>query len=103
VTARFFWETMRSNRSLTRQGRLELPMLLMQSGADPIVDAPAVQSWFDGVAPATAQRRLYPSFGHILDFEAERQRYWDDLVAWLDATAGPAAAPVAPAVEGSLA
>ena len=27
---------------------------------------------------------LYPEFGHILDFEDDRQTYWDDLAAWLD-------------------
>ena len=90
VSARFFWETMRSNRFLARRARLSLPMLLLQSGADPIVDAAGVRSWFDGVAPVGARRTLYPTFGHILDFEEERRRYWDDLVGWLDATVAPA-------------
>ena len=27
---------------------------------------------------------LYPEFDHLLDFEEERGRYWDDLVGWLD-------------------
>jgi hypothetical protein len=30
---------------------------------------------------------LYPTFGHILDFEDDRRRYWDDLAAWLDGRA----------------
>ena len=88
VTARFFFETLRSSRFLAQPPSLALPMLLMQAGSDPIVDVPAVQRWFDGMASSARKSVLYPSFGHILDFEQERQRYWDDLVAWLDETVG---------------
>ena len=35
----------------------------------------------------------YADFGHILDFEEERQRYWDDVAGWLDeVSAQPAVA-----------
>jgi acylglycerol lipase len=90
VTAGFFFNTFLSDRELARRRDLALPLLLLQSGSDPIVDTAAVRGWFDGLASPAKHSVLYPGFGHILDFEPERQTYWDDLVAWLDRTSAPA-------------
>jgi lysophospholipase len=93
ASARFFWETARWDRWLPRQYGLTLPLLVLQAGKDPIVDEPAVRRWFDRVASREKRYLYYPGFGHTLDFEPERQRYWDDLVAWLDGVLVGAAAP----------
>jgi acylglycerol lipase len=84
ASARFFWETFLWDRSLPTRYDLRLPLLVAQSGRDPIVDEPAVRQWFDRVASRNKRYMYYPTFGHTLDFEEDRQRYWDDLVAWLD-------------------
>lgn len=97
VTASFFFETFRSTRHLARQRGLSLPLLLLQAGSDPIVNTPAVTAWFNRMASRDKQSVVYPSFGHILDFEVERQRYWDDLVGWLDRTSAVTQAAVEPA------
>lgn len=84
VTARFFFETAIWDRWLLRQTRLELPLLLQQAGDDRIIDRGTVREWFDRQATTDKEYVLYPEFGHILDFEDDRQTYWDDLAAWLD-------------------
>jgi len=85
VTARFFFETAIWDRWLLRQSSLRLPLLLQQAGDDRIIDRGVVRKWFDRQAATDKEFVLYPEFGHILDFEDERQTYWDDLAAWLDA------------------
>jgi alpha-beta hydrolase superfamily lysophospholipase len=85
ATPRFFVETARWARALRRLHRLELPVLLLQSLRDPIVDAPAVLDWFERLVAPDKKAIVYSDFGHILDFEPERRRYWDDLAAWLEA------------------
>jgi alpha-beta hydrolase superfamily lysophospholipase len=92
ATARFFFQTLLWDRYLPRQYQLTLPLLLLQAGRDPIVDEPAVRRWFDRVASRDKRYIAYPDFGHTLDFEPERQRYWDDLGGWLDETARGAVA-----------
>lgn len=73
VSARFFFETFLWDRSLIKQPRnLTLPLLLMQSGKDPIVDEKRIQNWFDHVASKNKRYVLYPDFGHLLDFEDRR-------------------------------
>jgi acylglycerol lipase len=85
VSARFFFEQAIWDRWLLRQRMLTLPLLLLQAGRDPIVDVGPMRSWFERLASPSKRYVLYPEFGHLLDFEPERQRYWDDLVGWLDA------------------
>ena len=63
---------------------LRLPVLVLQSGHDPIVDAGTVRAWFDRLDARDKRYVLYPEWGHLLDFEEERQRYWNDLADWLD-------------------
>lgn len=84
VTARFFFETAIWDKQLLRQKGLSLPLLLQQAGDDPIIDRPVVRDWFARQASSDKRYILYPDFGHILDFEPGRQRYWDDLADWLD-------------------
>jgi alpha-beta hydrolase superfamily lysophospholipase len=88
VTARFYFETFLWDRSLIKQRNLTLPLLVMQSGKDPIVDQKQIQRWFDQVASPNKQFMLYPDFGHLLDFEDRRQQYWDDLLSWLNVLNG---------------
>ena len=64
-------------------------LLVLQSGADPIVDGPRVREWFDRLESPSKRYVLYPEWGHLLDFEDDRQRYWDDVAGWLDSMVGP--------------
>lgn len=84
VTARFFFETAIWDRWLLRQNGLRLPLLLQQAGDDRVIDRGTVRAWFERQTTTDKEFVLYPEFGHILDFEDDRQTYWDDLAAWLD-------------------
>jgi alpha-beta hydrolase superfamily lysophospholipase len=95
VTASFFFRQAVWDRWLRRQTGLRLPMLLLQSGRDPIVDVDAVRAWFSRLESRHKRYVSYPEWGHLLDFEDDRQRYWNDAADWLDSlTAQPAAKAV---------
>ena len=86
VTARFFFTQFFWDRRILAQRSLDVPLLLLQSGRDPVVDVGAVRSWYDSLVSPRKEYVLYDDFDHILDFDRERARYRDDLGAWLDRT-----------------
>ena len=88
MTARFFFNQFFWDRKLLAAEELRLPVLLLQAGDDPIVDGEAVRRWFERLRAPGKRYHRYPGFGHILDFEPQRERYWDDLTAWLEEVAG---------------
>jgi alpha-beta hydrolase superfamily lysophospholipase len=86
ATTQFFWETARlDRRRRAATARLELPVLLLQGENDEMMDVPATRRWFAGLAGDHNTYRAYPGAGHTLDFEADRARYLDDMLAWLSA------------------
>jgi acylglycerol lipase len=98
VATSFFLKQALWDKWIARQTGLRLPLLLLQSGRDEIVDVPKVRTWFERQASEDKRYVLYPEFDHLLDFEDERGRYWDDLVEWLDEHA---ATPAAETREGA--
>lgn len=98
VTASFFFQQALWDRRLRTATGLRLPVLVLQSGHDPIVDAGHVRDWFDALESRDKRYVLYPEWGHLLDFEEDRQRYWDDVADWLDGIVG-ARAPQARTVR----
>jgi acylglycerol lipase len=90
ATTQFYWQTARLDRRRDRDtARLQLPVLLLQGEADRMMDVPATRRWFDGLGGRHSSYRAYPGAGHTLDFEPDRTRYLDDLLAWLSATVRP--------------
>ena len=90
ATTQFYWQTARLDRRRGRDtARLQLPVLLLQGEADQMMDVPATRRWFDGLGGQHSSYRAYPGAGHTLDFEPDRTRYLDDLLAWLSATVRP--------------
>ena len=86
VSARFFFEQFFWDRRLRQLETLAVPLLVLQSGRDDIVDVDVVRAWFDRLVAPRKDYRLYDDFGHILDFEDDRGRYWADLGTWLEET-----------------
>ena len=84
VTARFFFQQFFWDRRLLAQRELAVPVLMMQSSPDPVIEIGAVREWYDGLAAPRKNRVGYDGFGHILDFAPERARFWGDLADWLD-------------------
>jgi alpha-beta hydrolase superfamily lysophospholipase len=87
VTARFFFMQFFWDRRLLARRALQVPLLLMQSSPDPVVDVAAVREWYDGLEAPRKNYVRYEGFGHILDFAPERERFWNDLTAWVDEVA----------------
>jgi len=85
VTARFYFEMALWDQHLRRLEELKVPVLMLQATEDPIVDVDWVTGWFRRLRAPAKKLVLYADFAHILDFEPERARYWDDLSEWLDA------------------
>jgi alpha-beta hydrolase superfamily lysophospholipase len=84
VAASFFLKQALWDRRLLRATGLRLPLLLLQSGRDEIVDVDGVQAWFERQEASDKRLVVYPEFDHLLDFEPDRGRYLDDLAGWLD-------------------
>ena len=84
VATSFFLKQALWDKWIAKQTGLRLPLLLLQSGRDEIVDVPKVRDWFESQESDDKRYVLYPEFDHLLDFEDERGRYWDDLVDWLN-------------------
>jgi acylglycerol lipase len=90
ATTQLFWETARlDRRRRTATTRLVLPVLLLQGENDEMMDVPATRRWFAGLAGDHNTYRAYPGAGHTLDFEPDRTRYLDDMLAWLSTTVRP--------------
>jgi alpha-beta hydrolase superfamily lysophospholipase len=89
VTASFFFQQALWDLWLRRRTELRLPLLLLQSGRDEVVDIDGVRAWFDRQEAWDKRYVLYAGFDHILDFEDGRKRYWDDLSRWLDTVTAP--------------
>jgi alpha-beta hydrolase superfamily lysophospholipase len=88
ATAQFFWETERLDRRRRRDAaRLRLPVLLLQGEDDKMMDVPATRRWFSRLGVEDKTYRAYPGAGHTLDFEPDRARYLDEMLAWLTARA----------------
>jgi alpha-beta hydrolase superfamily lysophospholipase len=85
----FLWDHL----LLRRAKRLRLPLLLLQSDTDPIVDTEAVKRWFGDVAATDKEAILYSDFDHLLDFDARRDQFRTDLLAWLEARCDLSADP----------
>jgi alpha-beta hydrolase superfamily lysophospholipase len=63
---------------------LKLPVLLVQSGQDQIVDIPAVEKWFAKVKSVDKTFKMFADAHHSIDFDARCfEEYADLLVKWI--------------------
>jgi alpha-beta hydrolase superfamily lysophospholipase len=87
VNARWYHETRRAGERVRAGAEaLALPVLALQAGADPVVDASATR---DFAARCPRGRYIaYPGMFHEVLLETDRRRVWDDIAAWLDADLG---------------
>jgi alpha-beta hydrolase superfamily lysophospholipase len=84
ITVRFALEDLKLNQ-LARHGpfRAARPALLMLAGRDRIVDNRRTESFFAALPGPDKTLFRYPDAAHTLEFDSERERYWQDLAAWL--------------------
>ncbi len=84
VSARWFTATMGAAAQARAQApALRTPMLLMQSGADRLVDPEATRRWAEAAPPQHLQFVWWDGFYHEMFNEPERQRVFDRVEEWL--------------------
>ena len=84
VTPRFFTEvTAAMAHTMNSATNFKLPLLVMQAGADKLVDPAASRRFFDKVTFLDKKFIRYDGFYHELFNEIDRQRVFDDLNHWL--------------------
>jgi lysophospholipase len=91
VSAR--WFTAIEDAMATIQGRVgevSQPMLLMQSGADRLVDAAASRRWAAAAPQDLVEYVEWPGFFHEMFNEPERQDVFRKMEAWLTGVLGSA-------------
>ncbi len=71
ATASFFVESFKLSKLAEKAApAIEMPMLILQAGADMIVDVDKLQGWY-GKSPSTAKElRIFPDASHTLDFDS---------------------------------
>jgi acylglycerol lipase len=85
ASARFFTEFKWAMRNaLDRAGEIGLPILILQAGADQLVQVRATEAFAASVGSEAKQFHLYPEFYHELFNETEKERVFDDLEQWLE-------------------
>lgn len=85
ATSSFFFETMRlSKLAESAASNTHLPLLILQSGADQIVDVKKVEDWYSKAKSADKTMRIFPDAYHNLDFDATWFRDYSHLLSeWI--------------------
>ncbi|MHA2378483.1 MAG: alpha/beta hydrolase [Candidatus Thorarchaeota archaeon] len=85
VTPRFGIEALKASaHSFTLGPRILLPVLIQQAGADRQVSPEKGQEFFDTIASADKEFRLYEGLYHELAEEPEKEQVLGDMNAWLE-------------------
>ena len=89
TTARLGAELIKSMRHITAEAaRITLPILLLQGGADKLVDPGGAQMLYDSVGSADKTIKNYDGLYHEVFNEPERDQVLGDFEAWLEAHLG---------------
>lgn len=86
MTARLMAELIRAMQRVTAEaGKIALPILIMQGGADRLVDPAGAQMLYDTVSSTDKTIKVYEGLYHEVFNEPEHQRVLDDVATWLEA------------------
>lgn len=64
--------------------KIHLPVLVLQSGNDSIVDLAKLQRWFMRLSSTDKEIQVYEGVKHSLDFDANPAVYRNKLKSWID-------------------
>jgi alpha-beta hydrolase superfamily lysophospholipase len=96
ATARFFVESLKLTRACRRDlPKLTMPVLILQSGRDAIVDLKGIDQWFSFVGSGDKTLKIFTSAAHSLDFEADQAQYQECLSSWIQSRASARGTAVA--------
>lgn len=89
VSTRWYGETMKSIKKAHRDAAsLRIPMLLMQSGADLLVDPDAPGRWAKAAPEGLVELVVWEGLYHEMFNEPEKDRVRSRLLEWLGARSG---------------
>jgi alpha-beta hydrolase superfamily lysophospholipase len=72
-------------RVLSQARRVTLPALVLQAGQDLSVMSSASEAAFRQLGSADKTWKVYPTYAHDSEFEADRSALDDDIAAWIKA------------------
>ncbi len=89
VTARLSAELVKAIRRVTAEAaNIRLPILILQGGADRLVDPQGARILYDAVSSVDKTIKIYDGLYHEVYNEPERDRVLGDVEAWLEAHLG---------------
>lgn len=85
ATTSFFVETMWLTKMAQKAAkRIDLPLLILQSGNDQIVDVRAIESWYAKIKAMPKLMRIFPGAAHSIDFDGTYFREYTNILSdWL--------------------
>jgi lysophospholipase len=94
VSARWFTGLMQAQHDTrARAHELEVPTLLMQSGADTLVDPDATRDWAAAAPSALVDYIEWDGFYHEMFNELEKERVFAAMLAWIGTQLGLQSSP----------
>lgn len=90
-----------ARRTATRASAVTLPMLLLHGEDDPLCPASGSRDFHAGLRTQGSELRIYPQLRHEIFNEPERESVFADLLGWVTARPGAAAAQPATALSGA--
>lgn len=99
VSARWYAEILRAmDRAHAHAGQLQLPVLLMQSGSDRLVDPAAPARWAEAAPAGRVERVNWEGLYHEMFNEPEKSEVRGRTLEWLQARLGQSPATGAPPI-----
>jgi alpha-beta hydrolase superfamily lysophospholipase len=84
ATARFFTEFRRAQHETMRSAdKITLPCLVLQGGADEIVDVSATSHFFEKLGSSDKTLKIYDGFYHEVLNEPDNESVINDIEAWM--------------------
>ena len=90
VSTRWYAEILKSMQTAMETApTLRVPMLLMQSGSDRLVDPDAPRRWSQAAAPGRVELVIWDGLYHEMFNEPEKDRVREYVLEWLDERIAP--------------
>ena len=81
----FFWASYCLDKLIGRRAdRLAMPVHLLLSGQDLIIDSAKTRAWFEGVSAPQKHLSEFPKMAHTLEFASENHGFLEAFGGWLD-------------------
>ena len=84
VSASFFWASYRLDKLVQAKGnRVAVPIHLMLSGKDRIIDSDRTREWFESCSAPEKKLSEFPGSAHTLEFAEDNRGFLQAFADWL--------------------